>query len=198
MKGTCKICGCTEYDPCIHPDFGACWWINSDQDLCSHCIELKEDPKVIRPKDRIGALSWKEPYATLMFHGKIETRTWPTNYRGPVLICTSIKDYRIDQIMNISGEKQFERIIDLIDDKKPEIKNGFAIATGSLMQCRPMQKSDEDKCFVWYSPDLFCHIYKDVRPIKPFPFKGGRKWSSITNEQFIKIKYFGYVEKKLL
>lgn len=24
--GVCRICGCTENDPCFHPDHGTCWW----------------------------------------------------------------------------------------------------------------------------------------------------------------------------
>ena len=35
MKQSCKICGCTETDPCYHPELGLCWWVAND--LCSHC-----------------------------------------------------------------------------------------------------------------------------------------------------------------
>lgn len=31
----CRICGCTEYDACIHKEHGACHWV--EKDLCSHC-----------------------------------------------------------------------------------------------------------------------------------------------------------------
>jgi hypothetical protein len=46
MRGICKICGCTENNACMHPDFGACWWTSENQDLCSHCVELPDDPSV--------------------------------------------------------------------------------------------------------------------------------------------------------
>ena len=49
MKGICKQCGCTETNACYHPDFGACFWLNEEKDLCSHCVELKDDPDVVRP-----------------------------------------------------------------------------------------------------------------------------------------------------
>jgi len=54
MKGICKICGCTEDNACNHPDFGPCYWLKADQDLCSHCVELKDDPRVerLRPSQR--------------------------------------------------------------------------------------------------------------------------------------------------
>jgi hypothetical protein len=50
----------------------------------------------------IRALTWKEPYASLMLHGKIETRTWYTKYRGLVLICAGLKHYNenLHTIMN--------------------------------------------------------------------------------------------------
>jgi len=47
IKGVCMICGCTDNNACTHPIFGACWWINDKQNLCSHCVELKDDPDVI-------------------------------------------------------------------------------------------------------------------------------------------------------
>jgi hypothetical protein len=31
----CRVCGCTENDPCLHPKHGPCWW--EGKDLCSHC-----------------------------------------------------------------------------------------------------------------------------------------------------------------
>lgn len=44
--GTCKKCGCTDKRACVHPDFGACWWIDDSHELCSHCVELPDDPLV--------------------------------------------------------------------------------------------------------------------------------------------------------
>lgn len=47
--GTCKICGCTMYNPCYNPKFGFCWWINESNTICSHCSIplLKNSPKTI-------------------------------------------------------------------------------------------------------------------------------------------------------
>ncbi len=46
MAGTCKICGCTEENPCFHPDYGPCWWTDDEEEICSHCSvdEIKNDP----------------------------------------------------------------------------------------------------------------------------------------------------------
>ena len=37
--GTCKICGCTDKDPCYHPEHGMCWWADETHELCSHCAD---------------------------------------------------------------------------------------------------------------------------------------------------------------
>lgn len=50
-RGTCRICGCTDKRSCVHPDFGPCFWLDDTHELCSHCVELKDDPSVIRPAD---------------------------------------------------------------------------------------------------------------------------------------------------
>lgn len=54
----------------------------------------------------LRALSWKEPFASLMLLGKIETRVWDTKYRGLVLICASKQIYTADEIRHISGDEQ--------------------------------------------------------------------------------------------
>jgi hypothetical protein len=43
---------------------------------------------------KVKVLSVKQPYAWLLVHGlkDIENRSWPTNYRGPLLIHASKKD----------------------------------------------------------------------------------------------------------
>jgi len=67
MRGTCKICGCTEKKACNHPDFGPCWWVDDDQDLCSHCCidELKDDPAVESPEKRSEAKFTAKPTSSL-------------------------------------------------------------------------------------------------------------------------------------
>ena len=121
-------------------------------------------------------LSWKEPYGSLMLHGKIETRTWNTNVREPILICCSKKSYSPKQVLNISGQYQRERIAKIIPYSSPDawdLNNGMAIAIGTLVNSRKMIGWDEDDCFVQHSFDLWCHVYENVTPLpKPFPVKG--------------------------
>lgn len=146
---------------------------------------------IIQENTVIKALSWREPYGSLMLppHNKIETRTRWTNYRGLVLICASKKSYDWDDVMGISGQVQFDRIIDRMKQKNEghgklwyTDYHGLAFAVGKLVGCRRMMKEDEDKCFVKYFPDLWCHIYTNVRPIKPIPWKGSLGFSNVPKE----------------
>ena len=153
------------------------------------------------------ALSWREPFATLMLHDKIETRTWNTNYRGLVLICVSKKPYGDIDMENISGHRQTMRIINELKPYDIYTNLGNAIAVGELVYCRPMTLADDDACFVQYrlpweeerkrkdgnikiiKKQLYCHIYKNVRPIEPIPFKGKQGWSPVSLELEKSLKY---------
>jgi hypothetical protein len=146
----------------------------------------------------ILALSWKQPFASLMLCGKIETRVWKTKYRGEVLICASKKSYSLKELNDICGQYQLYRIFDTLHCDLGCVDDlcGLAIAIGRLVDCRPMQKTDEDNCFALYNPDLWCHVYEDVREIKPFPFRGKQGWSKLDKTTFDKIEYINY-EKDL-
>lgn len=162
-------------------------------------------------KDKYGsqevrALSWKQPYASLMLHGKVETRTWDTKYRGWVLICASKHPYNTNSVNQISGAVQMDRIFKTIGAE--EIPNmpiksyiiqndkfqiGQAIAIGYLEDCFRMERfadlklSIEERCFVKYSPNLYMHIYKNVQAIEPFDWKGSQGWKKLDQETIDKI-----------
>lgn len=137
----------------------------------------------------VRALSWKQPFASLMLHGKIETRTWNTKYRGLVLICASKAPYSESQLMDLS-DWQCVRITKALKgtDYYKSYPLGKAIAIGRLVDCRPMKKEDEEKCYVKYRSDLYCHIYEDVKAIAPFEWKGSQGWKKLEQETINKIK----------
>lgn len=47
MYGVCKICGCTDDNPCFNPICGTCWWVDDSHTLCSHCADavIAMDPE---------------------------------------------------------------------------------------------------------------------------------------------------------
>jgi hypothetical protein len=135
---------------------------------------------------------------------KIETRSWDTQWRGYVLMCASKKDYSITTVESISGEKQTARIIKILTEKviEHELKtgqtrtdiekeifhNGHAIAVGRLVNSEYMLKDHEQRAYVEHHYYLWSHIYEDVTPIQPFPFKGSLGFKKLTTEDIAKIK----------
>lgn len=134
---------------------------------------------------KLLALSWKQPFAALMMLPipKIETRVWNTSYRGLVLICSSKVPYTKEQVHAISGTYQSNRMY----LASAHLSHTFfapsaALAVAKIKDCRGMLPTDEDKTFVKYYKDLYCHIYEDVTPIKPFFWKGSQGWSEVSEE----------------
>lgn len=156
--------------------------------------------------EEIRALSWKQPFASLMLHDKIETRKWATKYRGLVLICVSQKEYTENELKALSGIKQLDRIMNILSPFQIVQTCGKAIAIGRLVDCRPMTINDEDKAFIKFRPAwkeckknkdgstryvvkrLYCHVYQDIQPIKPFDFKGAQGWRKLNKNIIDKIE----------
>jgi hypothetical protein len=137
----------------------------------------------------IRSLPWRQPYGSLMLHGKVETREWYTPYRGLVLMRASKRAYNINDLLTISGDREFFRINEKFDDWTRVCLDGQAFALGRLIDCRPMRVQDENACFAQYRPGLFCHVYRDVREIEPFPCKGAQKWGTVGPEYKALIKF---------
>lgn len=137
---------------------------------------------MVNQTEIIRALSWKQPFASLMFHGKIETRSYPTNVRGKVLICSSQQAYATIDMLAIAGSTQIKRIdqaLSLTAHNYKILPRGYAIAIADLVDCRPMMQDDEDICFIKYSPNLWCWIFDNVEAITPFAYKGKQGWSIV-------------------
>lgn len=154
------------------------------------------------PNQEIRALSWKEPFGSLMLppFNKIETRTWETKYRGLVLICLSKSAYTMDVVNhNISGREQSARISNAYGYNMKFPNLGKAIAIGTLVNCRKMLPTDEDATFVSYKEgweeekvnkkgkrfvkkNLYCHVYENVLPIKPFDWVGRQRWAKVPKD----------------
>ena len=141
------------------------------------------------PTRQIRALSWKEPFASLMLlAGKVETRTWATSYRGDVLICASKTPYSKNQQLDLMGE-EIRGFVQNAYLTPENYYRGYAIGVATLVDCRPMQPEDEAQCFVKYDPKLMCHIYENVRPIKPIPWKGQQGWKILDETIWEQIEF---------
>jgi hypothetical protein len=102
------------------------------------------------------ALSLKQPWANLVAAGRktIETRTWRTEYRGPILIVSS---------------------------QQPRIAPaGFAVALVELADCRPMTPADEPAACCPVYPGAFAWVLRNVRPVVPFRVLGRLRIFDVT------------------
>lgn len=92
-------------------------------------------------------------------------------------------------LIGISGAVGAQRILNFLNKNGIKEQHGKAIAIGELVDCRPMLfHEDEEQCFVRYSPNLYCHIYKNVRSIIPIPFKGQQGWKRLDSKFMNKIE----------
>lgn len=96
----------------------------------------------------IKALTIRQPWALLITCGRktIETRTWPTKYRGPLLICSSA-----------SPTGPF---------------SGQALCIAQLVDCRPMTKADATAACCDLYAGAWSWVLDRIVPIHPFRVKG--------------------------
>jgi hypothetical protein len=103
----------------------------------------------------IKAISVHQPWASMIQQGSknIETRTWYTDHRGDLLICSTLNP-------------------DMIG-----FKCGFALCVVNLKNCRPMIMSDEAGARCKYHEDLklFAWVLTDLREIIPFRVRGHQR-----------------------
>ena len=112
----------------------------------------------------IKAISVHQPWAQMTVQGfkTIEIRTWYTEYRGDLLICsTQLPEY-------------------------PGVKCGFALCIVNLKNCRPMIPSDAAGARCEYREDLnlFAWVLTDVREISPFRVRGRQGLFEVEVEDF--------------
>lgn len=126
-----------------------------------------------------------------MLMGKYETRTWYTHYRGEVLFCASQSGNSDKSLRELVWKKDLYQLLTRRWNKLDyqQRQSGIALGVGRLVECRKMVPSDEFFTMVPYDSTLYVHIYADVRPIKPFSFKGGQGWIRIEENILDKIIY---------
>ena len=106
------------------------------------------------------AISIKQPYASLISldNKRIETRSWPTKYRGDLLIVSS-KQPDVAAMEHFGFEKK-------------NLLFGQALCIAELVDCRPMTKDDEKAARCSLYDGAWAWVLDNIRPIEPFPVKG--------------------------
>lgn len=110
------------------------------------------------------ALSVKQPWASYIAHGwkTVECRTWPTKYRGELLICSSKGDYLLP---------------DLPPANELVLPGGMALGVVELIDCRRMTVNDLEAAMLpenLQSESLLAYAWhiKPLYEIIPIPVKG--------------------------
>lgn len=113
------------------------------------------------------AITIKQPWASLICQGikDIENRTWPTKFRGRVLVHAGVKDFDFSHSMTSEYQREFIKGIE-----KPYVK-GSIIGSVEIIDCI---KSNADlKNSPW--GDFYCYHWILANPIlftEPIPTKG--------------------------
>ena len=104
------------------------------------------------------AISIHQPWASLIAqeHKTIETRTWNTQHRGPLVICSS--------------KTIQEDICELYE--MPDPPRGLALCVANLVDCRRMTEEDEVGAMRKVFYGAYAWILEDVKPIQPFKVRG--------------------------
>lgn len=106
------------------------------------------------------ALCVKQPWAKLIVEGEktIETRTWLTMYRGPLVIVAS-KNPDHDALAAFGIEEE-------------NCLYGVAVCICNLVDCRPMTFGDETAACCDVYEGAFSWVLENIKPVKPYPVNG--------------------------
>ncbi len=127
----------------------------------------------------VKAISLHQPWASLMAMGvkHYETRSWSTNYRGKLVICSAKKNTKQQRLNYEKLASILE--IDLTQTPWDSLPLGKAIAVVNLTDCIKMtpefieaQSESEQLCGHW-EPGRFAWKLDNIQPLSsPIPIKG--------------------------
>ena len=127
----------------------------------------------------VMSLSLWQPWADLISMGlkTIETRTWSTTYRGPLLICAAkTNNQEVKEAISLyqsEGSDLPWETPPLGPDYTP--RRGVAVALVDLVDCRRMVYEDRRQAVFAGDPTgRWGWVLDNVRPLDPFPIKGQR------------------------
>lgn len=131
-----------------------------------------------------------QPFATAIALGakRIETRSWRTNYRGPIAIHAG-KRRRIRELREMQGQPHWQAALSRYFDFTEDLPFGAFVATAYLQLCIPVEKVDpsmlveirhsptgrpwDERDLGNYSPGRYCWILDNVLPLpEPIPHRG--------------------------
>lgn len=130
-------------------------------------------------------LSIQEPHASLLLtpYKNIETRSWKTNYRGPILLHAS------KTFPSANGHPEIPTLIDVYKNYASEagmrthFLSGFIYAKAELVDCVQMTEDNIQQLLMdnpievacgYYSPGRWMWKLKNIQPLKNMIHIGGQ------------------------
>ena len=123
----------------------------------------------------IRAISLWQPWASAMAIGaKVnETRSWPTSYRGDLLICSAKRKPSPEEV----GDGDLYR-------QAMAMPYGYALCVVELYECRPTEASLGD-----YTPGRFTWCTRNLRRLRqPLPMRGRQGLWALTPEEEAQVR----------
>jgi hypothetical protein len=134
------------------------------------------------------AISLWQPWATLIAlgHKQVETRHWPTNYRGPIAIHAAKRPLQEEErdILDMLGDWHGIRL------EEEELPFGAIVATARLVVCermtRPMilSTSDLEQDVGNWEPGRYAWLLEEIEALpEPVPARGAQgiwEWDGST------------------
>ena len=119
------------------------------------------------------ALSIQQPWAILVVHGhkRVETRSWPTHYRGPLLIHAGSR-FRKPQ-RELCRESPFQGCLATAGVQRlRDLPLGCVLGTVALVDCLPVSDLAADldpreRCFGDYSDGRYAWLFADPVAFAP-------------------------------
>lgn len=144
---------------------------------------------------KVKSISLWEPWATAMRLGlkTIETRSWPTSYRGPLLICAAktergcqtalCNDANVRNIMILAARQRGIEVSEMFNF-------GKAVALVDLVGCRPTaiatspvfwdDRPATERFLGDYSPGRFAWMTEPIQTdFEPFPISGSQGFFAV-------------------
>ena len=143
------------------------------------------------------ALTLMQPWATLVAIGakRIETRSWATSYRGPLVIHASkgfpkwAREFTCEPVC-YEAVQQFQRVKTF-----PAYPLGAVLATCRLIDCVPTERigdpnglwsrifTEQERAFGNYSPGRYAWVIDNVQQTEPILAKGALglwEWTEVS------------------
>ena len=131
-------------------------------------------PYRFRKDQMVKALSVRQPFATFIANKDkwIETRSKPTKYRGPVLICASKRIHEGMALVRMNHFLGSAPSQEIVSDKPEDYPLGHALCMAQLVDCRPMVKTDEEGALCKFYSDRWSWVLANPYKVKPFDVTG--------------------------